>query len=111
LEQIVGEIEDEYDIDEEEDNIHKIADNTFNVKARVEIEEFNEYFNVQLSAEEYDTIGGILMQAFGHMPARDESIEIDNLKFEIVSADTRRIKLVRVNYIDVSLIESKPMTT
>jgi magnesium and cobalt transporter len=97
LEQIVGEIEDEYDVEEDDDNIHKIADNAFNVKARVEIEEFNEYFGCELSADEYDTVGGILMHAFGHMPARGETIEIDNLKFEIVSSDTRRIKLLRVS--------------
>ncbi|MET1254523.1 HlyC/CorC family transporter [Aliikangiella maris] len=96
LEQIVGEIEDEYDIDDDDDNIHQIADNSFNVKARTEIEEFNDYFKSSLSNDEYDTIGGILMQAFGHMPARGESAIISDLKFEVVSADTRRIKLLRV---------------
>lgn len=98
LEQIVGEIEDEFDIDNDEDNIHQITDDSFNVKARTEIEEFNEYFKTALSDDEYDTIGGILMQAFGHMPARGETTEIDGLMFEIVSADTRRIKLVRVKH-------------
>ncbi|MDH5432861.1 MAG: CBS domain-containing protein [Gammaproteobacteria bacterium] len=96
LEQIVGEIEDEFDLDEDEDNIHQIEPNMFNVKARTEIEEFNDYFKCQFSDEEYDTIGGILMQAFGHMPSRGERIEIDDIQFEIVSADTRRIKLIRV---------------
>ena len=100
LEQIVGEIEDEYDIDDDEDNIHQISGNTYNVKSRTEIDEFNEYFGIDLSDDEYDTIGGILMQAFGHMPARGESIDIENLKFEIVSADTRRIKLLRVSKIN-----------
>jgi len=97
LEQIVGEIEDEFDIDDEEDNIHQIEKNRFNVKARVEIEEFNQYFGCQLSEEEYDTIGGILMQAFGHMPARGEKVTIAGLVFEIISADTRRIKLLSVS--------------
>jgi len=97
LEQIVGDIEDEFDIDEDDDNIHQISDNTYNVKSRTEIEEFNDYFNTAISDDEYDTIGGILMQAFGHMPARGESVEIDDLRFEIVSADTRRIKLLRVS--------------
>jgi magnesium and cobalt transporter len=100
LEQIVGEIEDEFDIDDDDDNIHQIGENRFNVKARVEIEEFNEYFKCQLSDEEYDTIGGILMQAFGHMPARGETVIIDMLKFEIISADTRRIKLLSVTRIE-----------
>lgn len=96
LEQIVGDIEDEFDIDEDEDNIHQISDSVFNVKSRTEIEEFNEYFKTQISDDEYDTIGGILMQAFGHMPARGEKTVIENLEFEIVAADTRRIKLLRV---------------
>lgn len=99
LEQIVGEIEDEFDVDEADDNVQKISDNVFNIKARTTIEEFNDYFGTKISNEEYDTIGGILMQAFGHMPARGETIEIENLKCEILSADTRRIKLLRVNYI------------
>ncbi|MCW8878202.1 MAG: CBS domain-containing protein [Kangiellaceae bacterium] len=98
LEQIVGDIEDEFDIDDEDDNIHQMGDNSFNVKARTEIEEFNQCFSTQLSDEEYDTIGGILMQAFGHMPARGESIQLENLVIEVVSADTRRIKLLRVRY-------------
>ncbi|WP_196139470.1 HlyC/CorC family transporter [Aliikangiella sp. G2MR2-5] len=97
LEQIVGEIEDEFDIDDEDDNIHQIADNRFNVKARTEIAEFNNCFGTSFSNDEYDTIGGILMQAFGHMPSRGENIVIDNIKFEIVSADTRRIKLLKVS--------------
>ncbi|TQV74811.1 CBS domain-containing protein [Aliikangiella marina] len=96
LEQIVGDIEDEFDIDDEDDNIHRISSLTFNVKARTEIDEFNEYFKTDISDEEYDTIGGILMQAFGHMPARGETILLEELRFEIVAADTRRIKLVRV---------------
>lgn len=100
LEQIVGDIEDEFDIDDEEDNIQQIAENSFNVKARTEIEEINEYFGSQLNDEEYDTIGGILMQAFGHMPVRGESMLLDQLKFDIVSADTRRIKLLRVSRIE-----------
>ena len=97
LEQIVGEIEDEFDIDDDDDNIHKMAENRFNVKARTSIEEFNEYFKSSLSNEEYDTVGGILMQSFGHMPVRGEIAIIEHLKFEILSADTRRIKLVKVS--------------
>lgn len=96
LEQIVGDIEDEFDIDEDEDNIHEISSGVYSVKSRTEIDEFNEYFETQISDEEYDTIGGILMQAFGHMPARGEKTVIEDLEFEIVTADTRRIKLLRV---------------
>jgi len=99
LEQIVGEIEDEFDIDDDDDNIHQIETNRFNVKARTEIDEFNSYFKTEFSTEEYDTIGGILMQSFGHMPVRGESTEIEGLVFEILAADTRRIKLVKVSYL------------
>ena len=97
LEQIVGDIEDEFDIDDDDDNIHQISNNTYNVKSRTEIQEFNQYFDINISDGEYDTIGGILMQAFGHMPSRGESIELYSLRFEIVSADTRQIKLLRVS--------------
>lgn len=96
LEQIVGEIEDEYDIDGEEETIQAMSKTEFVVKGQTEIDEFNEYFSASLDEEAFDTIGGILMQAFGHVPAKDESIEIDNFKFEIINSDTRKIKLVRV---------------
>lgn len=96
LEQIVGEIEDEFDIDGEEETIQPMSDNEFVVKGQTEIEEFNEFFSSNLDDDDFDTIGGILMQAFGHVPNIDESIEIDQFKFVIVNSDTRRIKLVRV---------------
>ncbi len=96
LEQIVGEIEDEFDIDGEEETIQAMSDSEFVVKGQTEIEEFNEYFSSTLDEDEFDTIGGILMQAFGHVPAKDESIEISDFRFEIINADTRRIKLIRV---------------
>lgn len=96
LEQIVGEIEDEFDIDGEEETIQPLSDNEFVVKGQTEIEEFNEYFTSSLDEEEFDTIGGILMQAFGHVPVKDEKITMDSFRFEIINADTRRVKLVRV---------------
>jgi len=96
LEQIVGEIEDEFDIDGEEETIQAMSETEFVVKGQTEIEEFNEYFSSNIDEEEFDTIGGILMQAFGHVPTKDESIEIDAFRFEIINADTRRVKLVRV---------------
>ncbi|MBV1910844.1 MAG: CBS domain-containing protein [Kangiellaceae bacterium] len=96
LEQIVGDIEDEFDIDGEEETIQKMADNEFVVKGHTEVDEFNEYFDSKLDEEEFDTIGGILMQAFGHVPAKDESIMVEGFKFEIINADTRKVKLVRV---------------
>ncbi len=96
LEQIVGEIEDEFDIDGDEETIQSLSDKEFVVKGHTEVEEFNEFFSASLDPEEFDTIGGILLQAFGHVPAKDESIEIDQFTFRIINADTRRIKLIRV---------------
>lgn len=102
LEQIVGEIEDEFDLEGDEDGIQKVAENEFVLKGLTEIEEFNEYFSSQLDDEEYETIGGVLLHAFGHVPVKDEGIEIDNFKFEIVAADTRKIKIIRVARIDIA---------
>ncbi len=96
LEQIVGDIEDEFDIDGEEDTIQPMGANEFVVKAHTEVDEFNEFFGSALDEDEFDTVGGILMQAFGHVPTKDESIIVDDFKFQIINADTRKIKLVRV---------------
>lgn len=96
LEQIVGEIEDEFDIDGDEETIQAMSEIEFVVKGQTEIEEFNEHFSSAIDEDGFDTIGGILMQAFGHVPVKDESIEIGQFRFEIINADTRRIKLIRV---------------
>ena len=95
LEQIVGEIEDEFDI-EDDANIRQFSDNDFIVKALTPIDEFNECFQTTFSGEEFDTIGGIVMQGFGYLPMRDETIEIDRLQFKVVNADNRRIRLLRI---------------
>lgn len=96
LEQIVGEIEDEFDV-EEDTHIKQIASNQFTIKALTPVEEFNQYFSTQLDKEECDTIGGLIMHGFGHMPKRGETITIDNYQFEILHADQRRIHLVKVS--------------
>jgi len=96
LEQIVGEIEDEYDIDGEEETIQAMSDTEFVVKGQTEVEEFNEYFSTSISEENLDTIGGILMQAFGCVPEKDQSIKIGGFRFVIINSDARKIKLVRV---------------
>ncbi|MFA6302219.1 MAG: transporter associated domain-containing protein [Legionella sp.] len=93
IEQIIGDIEDEFDIDEDayikaHDNKHYI------IKAHTPIEEFNEQLKAEFSDETYDTLGGIVMNAFGHLPKRGESITIDDFNFKIINADARRIKLL-----------------
>ena len=95
LEQIVGDIEDEHDVDE--DNlVTQIEPSIFHVKALMPIDDFNERFVTQFSDEEFDTIGGIVLQAFGHMPQRGEELEIAGLCFEVLNADSRRVRLLRV---------------
>lgn len=96
LEQIVGDIEDEYDIEGEEETIQALSKTEFVVKGHTEIDEFNEYFSSALSEKDFDTIGGILMQSFGCVPEKDQSIKIENFDFTIISSDARKIKLVRV---------------
>lgn len=95
LEEIVGEIEDETDVDE--DNfIRKISDDDFFIKALTPIEDFNEYFRTEFSDEEFDTIGGLVIQAFGHMPARNEVTQIENFEFKVINADQRKIHSLRM---------------
>lgn len=95
LEEIVGDIEDETD-DEEEDFIRQVSDQEFILKALTPIEDFNDYFRAGFSEEEFDTIGGILMQAFGHMPQRNEVVEIQGYTFRVLYSDSRQIHLVRL---------------
>ena len=85
LEQIVGEIEDEHDVDDDS-FVKQLEPDSFHVKANTTIEDFNEYFSLSLSDDEFDTIGGIVLQAFGHLPELGESIEVAGLKFEILKA-------------------------
>ena len=106
LEQIVGEIEDETDAEEDDDgNIRPFADNGFLVKALTTIEDFNEHFGTYYDETEFDTIGGIVTQQFGHLPAKDEKIQIGELIFQILAADNRRIRLMQVNPVSVDTHE------
>jgi len=95
IEQIVGEIDDEHDV-EDDQTIRKERPREFTVRALTPIDKFNEYFSSDFSDEEYDTIGGLLMQEFGRLPRRGETIKIGNLEFRILRADRRRIDLLRV---------------
>ena len=100
LEQIVGEIEDEHDFDEEA-NIKAHDDDTFAVKATTPIEDFNEFFNTRLDEEEFDTIGGVVLHEFGHLPRRGETVELGGLRFTIANADNRVIRLLQVTRSDL----------
>lgn len=96
LEQIVGDIEDEYDYDEDEDNIIHHADGQYRVKALTEIADFNEAIGTQFSDEEFSTIGGLVVNHFGHLPKRGDAINIDNIRVTVVRADSRRLHSILV---------------
>ncbi|MGL5742487.1 MAG: HlyC/CorC family transporter [Legionella sp.] len=93
IEQIIGDIEDEFDIDED-DYIKAHGDWHYIIKSHMPIDEFNEQLEANFSDETYDTIGGIVMNRFGHLPTRGETINIDSFEFRIINADARRIKLM-----------------
>ncbi|GAB5382755.1 MAG: CNNM family magnesium/cobalt transport protein CorC [Aliiglaciecola sp.] len=97
LELIVGEIEDEHDIDESDsEDIRPLNTYTYSVKALTPLEDFNEFFETQYSEEQADTIGGIVLKAFGHMPMTEDEIEIDGLQFKITNSDKRRLLQLKV---------------
>jgi len=96
LEEIVGEIEDETDEEAEEASIRQVSDNDFIVKALTPIDEFNEQFNSGFSEDDFDTIGGIVMQSFGHLPQRNEVTEVQDFTFKVLYADSRKIHLLRL---------------
>ena len=99
LEQIVGDIEDEYDFDETEDNIIRDSKGRYRVKALTEISDFNETLGTEFSDEEFSTIGGLIVSRYGHIPKRGESIMLDNLRITALRTDSRRLHSVIVEII------------
>jgi len=96
IEQIVGEIDDEFDV-EDDQNIRKEGERLFLVRGVTRIEEFNEYFGARLSEEEgFETVAGLLMKQFGRLPRRGETASIDGFEFRVMRADRRRIDALRV---------------
>jgi len=95
LEEIVGEIEDETDT-RTDGFIRKISDDSYFIKALTPIDEFNDYFKTSFSDEEFDTIGGLVTNAFGHMPARNEVAVIDDFEFKVINADQRKVHSLRM---------------
>ena len=95
IEQIVGEISDEFDI-MEDPYIKKHSEKEFIIKARMSIEDFNEAFQTTFTEDEADTIGGIVLKAFGYLPKRGEHITIKGFEFKVMNADSRRIRLVQL---------------
>ncbi len=96
LEQIVGDIEDEYDFDESEDNVIPEGNGRWRVKARTEIGDFNEHFGSSFSDEKFDTVGGLVVKSFGRLPKRGEATTLEGFRFRVVRADSRRVHTLQV---------------
>lgn len=97
LEQIVGNIEDEYDIGhDKEPNIRPVEDDVYHVKALTPILEFNEFFNTDYEDEEHDTVGGLALKHFGHMPKVGETVQFDGLALTVLEATDRGVDLLRI---------------
>jgi|TARA_B110000444_G_scaffold259826_1_gene304780 magnesium and cobalt transporter len=95
LEEIVGEIEDETDVAEKKP-IRPMSDGTFFVEALTAIDDFNAFFDTEFSDDEFDTIGGVVVNAFGQLPSRNQSIQLNNFEFSVIRADERRLSSLRV---------------
>ena len=104
LEQIVGDIEDEYDFDEADDAIIAEDNGKYRVKALTEVAQFNEAFATRFPGDEFHTIGGIVTDRFGRVPKRGEAVEIDGLRFEVLRADARQAHLFLVNRVPKTVI-------
>ena len=96
IEQIIGDIEDEFDEDDSADNIFAVSAERYRVNAITEIADINAFFGTQYSDEEVDTIGGLVIQEFGHLPVRGEKITIGKLNFTVARADARRLHTLMV---------------
>lgn len=108
LEQIVGEIDDEHDdVSDVDRNIYPKDDGLFSVKALTTIEDFNDYFGVSVSDAEFDTIGGLVIQSLGRMPRNEDMVEVQDFKFIVKKADTRRVHLLELHTDKQPLVESE----
>ena len=96
LEQIVGDIEDEHDV-EEDSYIRPLPSGDFLVKALTPIDSFNEYFGSAFPDDEFDTVAGLVMSTFGHLPKRNEVTEIDGFRVRVLNADSRRVHMLRLS--------------
>jgi len=96
IEQIVGEIEDEYDV-EDDQLIKKLSEHTYSIHALTPIEEFNKYFKAHLQEKDLETVGGLVMRGFGRLPKRGETVNISSYHFKILRADKRRVHLLQMS--------------
>src|SRR5205823_14811952 len=96
LDKVVGDLEDEYDIDDAEDNILPESGRRYRLKAHTEIADFNQALGADFADDEFNTVGGLVLQAFGRLPKREEATNIDRFRFKVVRADSRRIYTLQV---------------
>ena len=96
LEQIVGEIEDEHDTDDDS-HIKRQTENEYTIQALTPIEAFNHYFTATLDENDFDTVGGLVLHAFGHVPEIGENIIIENFQFTVLQADDRRLHVLQLS--------------
>jgi magnesium and cobalt transporter len=108
LEQIVGDIEDEYDYDEDEDNIIQNADGQYRVKALTEIEDFNAIVGTTLSDEEFSTVGGLVVHQFGHLPKRGDETTFNGLHIKVLRADSRRLHSIMIEVLSEKIDPTSP---
>ena len=106
IEEIVGEIEDEHDYEENDEDIKPHDHQRFTVKALTSLDNFNQYFETKLSSDEHDTIGGYVINAFGHMPKRGESIDIEGFNIKVLRADKRRVHILLFSRVEKELSEN-----
>jgi len=99
IEQIVGDIEDEYDVDEE-GAIKALDGDSYTVKADTLLHDFNDFFDAELDEHDVETIGGLVVKHFGHLPKREETVVVEGFRFRVLNADTRRIRLLHVTRTD-----------
>ena len=97
LEQIVGDIEDEHDIDDD-DFIKQLDDRSYIVKATTPVDDFNEFFKCRLAGDEFDTIGGVVVKEFGYLPEREETVRVGRFVFRVLNADSRRVRLLHLSF-------------
>jgi magnesium and cobalt transporter len=99
LEQIVGDIEDEHDDPDDENYVFQRSESEYMLKALMPMDDFDEYFGTQLATDEYDTVGGFIVSQLEHMPHKGENLTVEDLKFEVIKADNRRVHLIKLKKI------------
>jgi magnesium and cobalt transporter len=109
IEQIIGDIDDEHDIDEEQ-NIRRDGDRQYVVRGQTPIEEFNEYFQTELSDDEFDTVAGLVMKQLGRLPRRGETLQLADCEVKVMRFDRRRIDTLRLTTTrDIVPPEDRPL--